>query len=200
LYAYANFTLGDDLKCGDYVTGIIKKCGTMKNDIRVILRMIGFKQGMSGGHWRGLRLLIPGAGNDETQLKRNGCKCVFPNLYKEMCMGSTNNNFNKCKQNKTKDSCDKISDCVWKKPIDCEDETDPCSYSYHGGGIQCEDCCSLLSQDQDSEVIKLCQDIHINLFNKFPGRHPTISSLAKTTNTADINDFNREMGIKIPTI
>ena len=199
LYVYGNYISGQkfDLKCGDYLTGIIKKCGNMKNDITIIIRLLSYKSKDTG--WRGLRLMIPGSGSGAN---KTGCQYIFPNLYKQQCMSETDNGFNKCKKFNNKSDCEQ-NKCLFDYPFNTKQKNS--AYKYNSGGIQNSAACELLnnsnlSTNDNDSIIKICKDVHIDIFMQHPYGHPMINNLRKLdiTKSQDNNiilDFNKNMEI-----
>ena len=199
LYIYGNFIYPQlNLKCGDYLTGIIRKCGNMDSDIDIVIKLLSFKRQNTNENentegWRGLRLMVPGA---SAGANPNGCINIFPKLYQQQCMASGDENYIRCQQYKTEDKCSS-NDCYWGIPI--ESKTKSSGYINFKNGIQNKSACNLLTgntyiSDSDNELIKtVCEDIHIDIFGNFPYGHVYIDSLKINNDPEIVKNFNKYM-------
>ena len=127
------------------------QCVHMYMHLKVVLKMVSYKRAVE--KWIGFRLYVPGSGAGE---HTDGLKGVYPALYTETCMGSTDTTFASCQEHHTSTECATSPDCVWGQPISCEG--DHCAYLHFSGGIQTRAACVLLGDGSAYQAA--CEEVH----------------------------------------
>ena len=146
--------------------------------------MVSYKRTIE--KWIGFRLYVPGSGAGENT---DGLKQVYPKLYAETCMGSTDNTFASCQAHRTSSECSQDPDCVWGEPMSCDG--DKCAYLHFSGGIQTKAACVLLGGGSAFQTA--CKEVHIDLASKWQSAHVLLQSIGPAT-AADVSNFNLHVG------
>lgn len=182
LYAAANFILEQkQQECGQVFSGWASTGGTT---FKVVLKMVSYKRAVE--QWIGFRLYVPGSGAGENT---DGLRQVYPALYAETCMGSTDATFAACRAHSTSAECASAPDCTWGEPMSCEG--DRCAYLHFSGGIQTKGACVLLGEGSAYQTA--CEEVHIGLANKWQSAHILLQSIGPAS-AADVSDFDRHVG------
>ena len=182
LYAAANFILEEkEQECGQVYAG-----WASSNSItfKIILKMVSYKRAVE--KWIGFRLYVPGSGAGENT---NGLKQVYPALYTESCMGSTEATFASCQAHHASTECASSSDCIWAAPMSCEG--DKCAYLHFGGGIQTKSACVLLGKGSPYQTA--CEAVHIGLTSKWAEKHVLLQSIGPAS-AEEVGNFNAHVG------